>query len=620
MIMPGDLEVRPPIPGESLDGYVAEITAANDLMKVRRISGFGGVAHGHRPQLATTGWSSLPDLAELLQVDVAELQLRSHRLVGADETRRTFFGTTVHRADLRTRERYFSPLALTRSAYHRAMWQLRLPFDYETGDLLVSTCPKPTCGKVQRWRHSAGVRYCDTCVQDLSAQEVPRLSGDRLIEYQLIAGLTHTDAKVRRNSLSFLPNEIQELGADSAFELLLRLVPVVEPKCGWGNARLWENEPFDIATGMALAWQMLQNWPDGILEQIARQAAIATNRASDGNGGRTAAFFRLRNSVHVPGPVARTIRAARDRIDEDGPNREQIRLGTMDTKEGAKILKTSTAVLVPLRRQGVLKSTAIARGPLIISRLDRAEVERVVGDIRNRFDLTSAAVALGLPYYAAEQLAALGHLTLMTHPYLSARYREVQINKDSLKNLIMLLSSKATGSLEAATPITSAARMIGARLKPWDAIINAMLQGTLPFALIDGSQPLFDRIMVRKSDLRIPAAMPITRPGVDTPLTHLMNHHFVFTDGLTKQDAGEILNLQPKQVLPLLSDYSEKLGRTVPVLDIVSLANKYISTAEISARLDINYKLVLRKARELQIRRISNVGFERDTVERLMFC
>ena len=31
MILPGDLEVRPPIPGESLDGYVAEITAANDL-------------------------------------------------------------------------------------------------------------------------------------------------------------------------------------------------------------------------------------------------------------------------------------------------------------------------------------------------------------------------------------------------------------------------------------------------------------------------------------------------------------------------------------------------------------------------------------------------------------
>ena len=73
------------------------------------------------------------------------------------------------------------------------MWQLRLPFDWETGELLVSTCPRPTCGKVQRWRHSAGVRYCDTCVHDLSEQELPKLGEDLLQAYRLATGLTHTD-------------------------------------------------------------------------------------------------------------------------------------------------------------------------------------------------------------------------------------------------------------------------------------------------------------------------------------------------------------------------------------------------------------------------------------------
>ena len=421
--------------------------------------------------------------------------------------------------------------------------------------------------------------------------------------------------------MSRLPDPVQALGPDMAFELLLRLVPVVEPGCVWrSNSRLWANDPFHIASGMSAAWQVLKGWPDAILDRIAQQLATSTVHASDGNDGRTTDFLRLRSGNHVPAAVAGAIRTLHESIDEDGPNGERVRLQTMDCKEASRVIGIGTGKLVPLRRQGALKSTTIARGPLIIAAFDRAEVERVASDIRGRCNLTAAGVALGLPYYAVEQLCALGHLTQLAHSYFAARYPERQVTKASLQTFVALITGKAVAGLGSTVPITSAVRTVGGRLKPWDAIVSAMLGGSLPFELAGGRGPLFNRMRVRKADLRIPAAELITRPSADTPLTHSVDPDFAFADQLTKRDAGEVLNLTPKQFTPLLRRYPSNSGRTVPIGDVLRIADQFISTTEIAERLDISYKAVLAKVGKLGIPRRSEAGFERRLVERLMFC
>ena len=43
MITAGDLELRDPIPGEQLDGFVAAIVGDNDLVTVRSVSAAGGI-------------------------------------------------------------------------------------------------------------------------------------------------------------------------------------------------------------------------------------------------------------------------------------------------------------------------------------------------------------------------------------------------------------------------------------------------------------------------------------------------------------------------------------------------------------------------------------------------
>lgn len=619
MIEPGDLELRPLIAGESLDGYVADIAARNNLTKVRDISVVGGVLYGHRPQLTTQGWKKLPALARLLEIDVGELQHRCYPFSGPDGSRRAFFGTTMHNHDFRVPQRYFAPAALADQPHHRAMWQLKLPFDLDTGELLISRCPRPSCGKVQRWRHSAGVRYCDTCVQDLSEQDTLRLGDSFLPIYRLAAGLTHTDPKKRNAALAHLPAAVRALGPDMAFELMLRLVPVLEPKCVWTSCnRIWGNDPFDVARGMTAAWTILLDWPNSLLTKITTDLVDAKARRQDGNSGRTLAFLHLATSPSVAKPVAGAIRALHDSMREDGPNGERLSRNTMGGKEASKHISLSTALLVPLRRRRVFRTLAVCRGPTLVAVYDRKEIVAVACDIRRRCDLSSAAIVLGLPYYALEQLCALGRLQRLRHPYFTARYIEPQITNQTIFDLCKSITDLASSDLRDTAPVMHAMRAVGARLKPWDAVIEAMLSGTLPFEICEGEGPLFKRVRVSKDDLRGPAAQLITRAGAATALTKQMDIDFPFADRVTKRDAGEILNLETKQYTRLLSTYPTGPQRSVPVDELLKIAGDYIANTEIATRLGTSYQAVRGKASALGISRLCEAGYDRQLAERLL--
>ena len=622
MISAGDLKLRRPIPGESLDGFVAAIVGDNDLVKVRSVSAAGGIVYGHRPQLTTTGWKALPALAEVLEVDVEELRLRSYPPVGEDGSRRAFFGTTVHRADLRTRERYFSPIALAASPHHRAMWQLKLPFDTETGELMVCRCTRPTCGRVQRWRHSAGVAWCDTCVHDLSAQTVPTLDDDLLADYRRAADLTHTDPGRRATSLTLLPERVRALGADMAFELLLRLCPVVDRRCAWSQgSRIWSNDPFVIASALQQAWHVLASWPSAFLATIAIGLGGAEARFGDGTGGATLRFFRLRHGDGVAPAVAAEIEALRDLIDLDGPDAARIRIETVTCQEASTISGVSTRHLAPLRREGVLRTIPVARGPLVLPYLDRGEIVSIKCDIDRRWDLSRAVPVLGLPYYAIERICALGHIPLLAHPYFKVRYPEPQTTEAAVRAFERDLSSRAVASLPGSVPILEAVRMVGGRLKPWAEIVQAMFAtGDLAFRLMDEGDTLFDRVRVRRQDLRLSIEAAFADGRVQGRPPPLAGDAFRFAEVMTKCDAGEVLNIRTKQFTPLLSSYPTSSSRVVPVTDVIGIAVAHISATEIAERLGIPYQRVRWRLGDLGLTPTSEAGYCRAAVERLVFA
>lgn len=608
MIEPGDLETRKPNDGESLYGFIAGVAAENDLVRVALIAA-ADRTYGHRQQLWTAGEAELQPVADLLEVDVRELVDRTLQAVPGDPARWGFFGTTVAKNDVRTRERFFSPAALKSQPFHRAIWQLRIPFDVATGEVLVAKCP--LCGKTQRWRHTAGIDCCDGCGDPLD-QPVDTIDETILPDVKLAVGLTHTDAAKRAASLALLPDDVSGLGAATAYELLLRLVPVVHPGCTWVTAdRIWRNDPHHIAEGMHRAWQILKGWPHAMTDKFNRDLATSETRHSDGNGGRTVRFLKLRKQHHIPKPLRDVLQHLHDAVSLSGPHGERLRATTMPLKEVSRRIGLGTAQIVALRRGGAFRTIGVIRQRSLVPMFDRAEIEQLVRDIAQRRDLDRANRLLGLPYYAAEQLCALGRLPLLEHPFFEGRYSQLQTTSDAFRTLISLIESRSTAIDGPSIPIIDGMKMVGGRLKPWDAVIEAMIAEKLPFSLSDGPEAVFERVRVRRLDLIPHLAAPITRGDVMTSLTARMTLSRQNSSLMTKLDAAEVLNLGSNQGTKVLRAFPTTPKAVVPIDHVLSLAGKYVTNTEIAARLSTTTHVVRSVALGRRIRQACEAGYDR---------
>lgn len=609
MIEPGDIDTRPPHPEESLYGFIADVTAANDLVRVALIAGAADRMYGHRPQLSTAGREELMPVAELLEVDVAELLHRTFPIVEGDPTRRTFFGTTIARQDVRMRVRYFSPAALAKEPYHRAIWQLRIPFDVDTGEILVSTCPQ--CRRVQRWRHSAGIAFCDACGDSLN-QDPGRIDAGLIPDVAMAVGLTHPNPDRRAVSLAHLPEEIASLGAATAYELLLRIVPVVDKDCRWAAGdRLWSNDPHHVAKGMASAWRTLTAWPSAFREVIGRDLATSVTRHSDGNRGETLRFLRLRHRRHLPKEMRDVITRLHASIDLSGPDGVYLRSSTMTCKEVAKLLGDGTVPIVVHRRNRIFRTIGLANGDRMAPVFDRAEIHDVARDYRRRRHPGQAQSQLGLPGYAVDQLFTLGRLAVLTHPYFAARFSVPQLTTETLEELIDGLASQASPDVTSGVPLIEAMKMVGGRLKPWGAIIEAMLSGSLRFLLDHRDGSVFPRVRVVREELAMHVAATIVPGDVGTNTPGHIERTQLIRTMLSKTDAAEVLNLSIPQSSTLLARFPTSSMPSVPVVEVVALARTFVTNAEIAARLGCTTQTVVKVARNLDVQHHHHAGYDR---------
>jgi len=154
-------------------------------------------------------------------------------------------------------------------------------------------------------------------------------------------------------------------------------------------------------------------------------------------------------------------------------------------------------------------------------------------------------------------------------------------------------------------------RIVGGRLKPWDAVIEAMLSGDLAYAMEDGDTPIFQRVYVRRENLLPYVEVPISRGDAATPLQRRIDPNFPFIPTMTKRDAGEVLNLAVKQATALLSNYPTTSEPVVPIVEVEAMAKTYITNTEIAARLRIPRQTVRGVARRLGIKRSCEGGYER---------
>lgn len=359
------------------------------------------------------------------------------------------------------------------------------------------------------------------------------------------------------------------------------------------------------------AWCLLLEWPGSLVDRISRDLAGSPARFSDGNGGATLTFLKLRNAGYIAQPLREIVGTLHESIDTAGAHGQELRRATMTSVEVAKYLRTGTREVVTLRRRGAFRTVGVARGSVLVPAFDRQEVEAIDRDMSRRLDLNRVNVRLGLPYYAVEQLCALGHIPLLKRPFFAARYVEPQTSRDAADRLEERLLFGRAGALDDARPLQVAMQMVGGRLKPWDAVVEAMLRGQLPYVVVEGREPLFRRIMVAKRDLLPFAFLPIARSGAAAPLMGTIDAGFDFDNRMTKRDAAEVLNLATRERTRLLAPYSTTPDPVVPVEAVLDLAARFVTNVEIAGRLGVPYQRVRLAAADIGIRRSSEAGYER---------
>ncbi|MBB3587130.1 hypothetical protein [Sphingomonas sp. BK481] len=242
---------------------------------------------------------------------------------------------------------------------------------------------------------------------------------------------------------------------------------------------------------------------------------------------------------------------------------------------------------------------------------DRNEVMLLERDVRRRRDLDQANAVLGLPYYAIEQLSALGRIPLLSHPFFTARYTAPQTTSDALDELIDLLTTARSDGQTGWIRLRDAMHMVGGRLKPWDAVIEAMLCGDLPYSLQAGTTGVFERVRVDRNRLRAHLATPITRNGAITPLTCRIDPTFPYLNLMSKVGAAEVLNLAVRQATNLLSAFPTTNQPIVPIDEVERIARSHVTNVEIASLLGVPHQTVRGAARALGIRQSSDAGYDR---------
>lgn len=568
-----------PIPGESLDGYVARAAADNWIEKVIDLSGLAGVRHAASPLLSTHCWNGLPALADCLGIDVEELRLRSYP---QSELRahQLFFGVPVNRGELEIYKRRFAPKSLALSGHHRALWHLRsFPFCHETWQYLVDRCPR--CDRTQRWLFANGIDRCDYCVADLTsaaAAEVPLDQRDALTD---AIGLVHPDIDRAARSLAKLPEPLSGLDAGAVYELLFCVASMLAA----GMDRIRHNRagerPDDtiITETVAKAWGMLTQWPHGPQAHFIERILTATKRHDDGNGARSTRFLKLPANGQVTPPVAKVIGELRASIDLSGPSRGELLQVTCDIREASKTLGIGAQPLTAIRRKGGLDTVFLMNNDHATVRFDAREVEDIGRALKARYGPEQVARKFGLPVYAVEQLMAMKLIGTFADRFCVERYGSRQTTRLAVSQFEeRLMAASTVAQFDRPVTLAYASRTIGGRLKPWGPIFDALISGSVAFSMMDGSDRLAHRVVVDGSALK-----RFEQLDFDVAIYPDTTRRKI----IKRVEAGEILNLDPPDVAKVAAELPAYGGdqKKMSLEDVLELAKRHISSRELGCRL-----------------------------------
>ncbi|QXT34810.1 hypothetical protein KV697_13575 [Sphingomonas sanguinis] len=559
-----------PKPGQSLGGLVIEGAAALGERTIRGLladagtSLFGLVHHA-------AGREELASLAKALDLRTEDLVARRHGPLAGEIHRRCYFGVPIDGRMIEKRIRRFAPATLVSEPWHRASWQIRpLPFCETSWTLITDACH--ACGSLQRWSRAWGIELCDVCTQPLcegSTAPVPAVLRPRL---RLAAGLLHQQASRRSESMAALPDSLRMLGPGGCFDVLCAVSGVLDPTV---RATCNPQMPADMAEpnrtidAIAGAWDMLMGWPDAVLRHCDAKLARRSGRHGDGNDGATTMLLSLdaRNGVSPPlGSAIGQLRAAA----------LERQAGHVEARAFVRLSGLKATEVVRRRRAGTIPSIlGLTDAGKVVPLLPLDAAERSRSILMGSMMAEHAASRIGCTYRGVEELIIVGLLTRSASSIRDVDGR-LHVEGASLDDLLATLAEQSAVQEDGFdVPLKRAMWGIGGRLKPWSAVLRALGDGRLPFVMKSGSRPLAERVVLRRNDA-------IALRGIESDFDDADRR---FDPWMSKSDAFAVLNTEARFADGLLDEWRTCQGpeRTVPLSEILKLAERLISLREITA-------------------------------------
>lgn len=550
----------------------------------------------------------LEQVARFMRCDADALIARAGTIV-----RRTHRSASIHFGDLRLdtgdidfERRRIAPTTLRDHPHHREAWLFTLlPYCPVSLERLVGECT--TCETALAWSRGWGIGVCEWCRKPVPPSAEPSLASQFAADYRLFADLLSPRASVRKSAMLQLPAALQELAPGSVVSMALRLGRTCRPDPLDGVRRhsLSRLGAPLLASIITTGTRLMRSWPDGF--KAWARAGFERNAGDlEGHHRVRAQIKRLGNPKVEDAAQARLVREALPQ--EFASFVHSAASGDFVTATQFKLRTSVKQQHLELIREE-LEERRLPGRTRVRSQLNAARVDEFDTRYRTSLRLRRLTFQLDLPTYALEQMVCLGLLPAEQDTAVRTARHGMCVQQASVDALIEQVRdgrSRAAAPLDA-IPIRAAARGMGGREKPWAAIFQALCKGQIEFWLCDDAVSS-KSILVRPASLsRFQAQRFNPRDFPDFPFSTTINHN----------EAGEILNLTFAYMSWLIEDGHlsfEQRGTILvaPKKDVLDLARKMVSPAELGYAMGMTSRAAGREAEAMGVRRIGPGWSRRD--------
>lgn len=582
-------------------------TAEESVLTPGNIILSAGYTHRQTFNMAVTELERVPALAYVLQLPEAEVRSRTYPTVFQSPVGCTFVdfaGASVPLNLLNVRQRKVAAAALEQRPFHHLLSEHRLlPFDADTGAMLIANCPE--CELPLRWTKVRSFFRCP-CGADLRSAPPAFVAAEFLDGARMMANLLDPRPATHNAVVDALPTSLRAMNRGTIFEIgwqtAIAIGFAARPSTNTAN---WSDD--DKLRSLDLAAKLLSDWP------ASTEMAFAALPSTERRRQTIAKLAALARSTRVPQDVCAGIkailpqRALSTRLASAGrphgvnladDERQRRREAYSATGCGSVIVGNVVDSSVSMNQASHILGKSIDDTSRMLRTLDpvetfgahktrtryaRDDVERLAELLQHREPIDAFSSDSGIPHHGIEQMICLKLLDQLDDPAILAGHKVRQLDGRSINALAERL---AFGGLEVEPNgwlrLTDAMKAVGGREKPWGPAFAMMLdEKSLPFFWRGRGE--LGRIIAE--DIFV---SPTARDRLqEMDFCKADYPEFKFDDCLTVRDATRLLNIHDTK----FSKIRQQHFATAVTADgrlakraVIDAARDWISPGELGAR------------------------------------